>query len=269
MSVLCVLPQLFAFSCIIFHSAGIRKKQSDVEAPPSPTRHQAPSAAATMGMSAAAASYTAKQKQQHHQPEHIVRDPAPANDFYGSSAYNGYDAPAYNSSNDRYRDEPPYSSSSERYRDTAVVRDREYDRDRYDRADDRAYSDYNGRGTYQAPPPARSQPPKVPVSRKSRMDSVNYKRMFYALLLMLLLAAIGIGIWAAVTYGRKGGSGPAAPATAPSNFTMNLSAGGKNSAGQLENCTTWFNNKTVSGVAGGVAGAAAASCMQCVCKCLC
>lgn len=197
-------------TAISLHSAGIKKKQAaDVEAPPSPKRQ--PAAAATVGSSPSQSLRAAKQQQQ--------QDVAPVYDHYGSS-----------------------------YRQNGSSAAGRYERDQ----DDWARS--GGHQPYQAGPAhvqrTRDKAGAFPSSTSSKLprkDShINCKRMFWALLLMLALAGVGVGIWAGVTYGRKNaGGGPPPPALKPTNFTMNLAAGSKNSNGQVENCTDWFSNPTV------------------------
>jgi hypothetical protein len=177
-----------------------------VEAPPSPKR-EPPAAAATLGASPAK---SLKSKQQQRQQQ---QDTAPVYDFYGAESYNDnvYTPAAYGDAGPSYDRGRDYSSS------------------------------------YHEPPP-RADPYKQPAySKPPKEHQVNYKRMFYALLLMLTLAGVAVGIWAGVTYGRKNGvPAAAAPAFKPTNFTMSLAAGSKNSNGQVENCTDWFSNSTVS-----------------------
>lgn len=181
-----------------------------MEAPPSPKR-EPPAAAATVGASPAR---SLKSKQQQRQQQ---QDTAPVYDFYGAEGDNVYTPAAYG-------DAGP-----------------SYDRSGYDRGRD--YS-----SGYHEPPPPRADPYKQPAYSKPPKDHhVNYKRLFYALLLMLTLAGVAVGIWAGVTYGRKNGAPAAAPAYKPTNFTMSLAAGSRNSNGQVENCTDWFSNSTVSG----------------------
>lgn len=187
-------------------AAGIRRKQQpDVEAPPSPKREPA-AAAAPLGASPAR-SLKAKQQQQQQ------RDTAPVYDFYGVDSHDDRDV---------------YTAAA--YGDDRAGYDRGYD-----------YS-----SSYQAPPP-RSEPYKQPAfsSKPTKEHHVNYKRMFYALLLMLAMAGVAVGIWAGVTYGRKNGEAPPSPLK-PTNFTMSLAAGSRNSNGTTETCTDWFSNSTVS-----------------------
>jgi hypothetical protein len=92
-----------------------------------------------------------------------------------------------------------------------------------------------------------SQKPAV-IGKPPKQHHFNWKRLLWAALLMIGLAAVAVGIWAGVTYGRK--SGVPAPVYKPTNFTMNLAAGSRNSNGQQENCTDWFSNPTVRPVGG-------------------
>lgn len=150
-------------------------------------------------------------------------------DHYGGGLYSsgGYDAAPYSrkdTKGDRFDDHEGYS----------------YGWGECDRFE-RPPSDNGG---YQAPPPRRLKPASSASfsSSKAPIDSrVNYKRLFYGLLLLLLLSGIGVGIWAGVHYGRKNARGSAAP-LAPTNFTMSLSAGGKNAQ---QNCSDWFSTKSV------------------------
>jgi hypothetical protein len=146
-----------------------------------------------------------KSKQHQRQQQ---QDIAPVYDFYGAETY----------------DDNVYTPAA--YGHTGPIHDRG--------------RDYSG---YYEP---RADPYKQPAYSKPPKDHhVNYKRMFYALLLMLTLAGVAVGIWAGVTYGRKNGA-PAVPAFKPTNFTMSLAAGSRNSNGRVENCTNWFSNSTVS-----------------------
>jgi len=184
-----------------------------------------------------ARSLTAK-KQQQQQQQQAIQDTAPVYDHHGGGSYSsgGYDAAPYSRKDteaDRFNDREGYSYGWG-------------ERDRFERPP-------SDNGGYQAPPPRRLKPASNAsfTSSKPPNDSrVNYKRLFYGLLLLLLLSGIGVGIWAGVHYGRKNAQGSAAPAApaAPTNFTMSLSAGGKN--GQ-QNCTDWFSTKSV-GVTGGL-----------------
>jgi hypothetical protein len=97
-----------------------------------------------------------------------------------------------------------------------------------------------------------SQKPAAAFGKPSQQHHFNWKRLLWAALLMLGLAAVAVGIWAGVTYGRK--SGGSAPVYKPSNFTMNLAAGSRNSNGQQENCTDWFSNPTVRSAGNGSVG---------------
>lgn len=116
-------------------------------------------------------------------------------------------------------------------------------REAYDRG---AYSAGGGGSGYYGPPPPQADAYKpAGYSKPEKEHLVNYKRMFFALLLMLALAGLAVGIWAGVTYGRKNGA-PAVPPLKPTNFTMSLAAGGKNANGTAGNCTDWFSNSTVS-----------------------
>lgn len=197
---------------------GIRRKQADVEAPPSPKRE--PPAAATTAAAALGASpgkgFNSKQQQQ----QQLRPDTAPQYDYRDSSRSDNIYTPAAYGDTARYDDRGGYGRS--------------------------AYGeDYSS--SYQPPPRVDSY--STPAYKKPVKDSnVNYKRLFWALLLLLALAGVGIGIWAGVTYGRPRPSAAAGPAFKPTNFTMDLAAGGPGGTGAVENCTSWFSNTTVSWV---------------------